>query len=168
MRLDYDSAVEEFGRRRNKRLCEKKVANNTYLFTSSLSPRPGDEFIGLRLHGNTVAIFYPGSIVKLFHAGWQTHTTKDRLNYIRGIRVYSLDGEWFIDTALHQGPHGRGKMNRPLFYNAMQVHQDSGEILSGVLYKPSKRKVHPQGHQAGVWTPPVWEAGRLERLAPSL
>ena len=155
--LDYDEAARLFEKRRSG---TKKVGNNTYLW------RDGECFV-MTLYGRRIASFYRHYVI-LDNCGWPTLTTKDRLNWCRGVRVYSLDGNWFIDTALHQGPPGRSKLNRAVFYNKMIVDQNSGEILSGVRYMDSKRRIHPPGHQTGVWTPPAWEAGRLERLAPSL
>jgi len=65
----------------------KKIANNTYLkleYKPSFNPNPnpniqGEESIVMYLHGHNVATFTPQHL-ELRSCGWQTVTTKDRLN----------------------------------------------------------------------------------------
>ena len=77
---------------------KKKVANNTYLHYIVDA-----NYIEMRLHGNTVAIFDIEG-VELFSSGWHTPTTKDRLNFalqLAGIpqTVYQRDWQWYITFA---------------------------------------------------------------------
>lgn len=149
--LDYEACSELYARRRQG-LGTKKIANNTYLFRHEK-----DDAYVVRLHGSPILCFYPGRKVKLDPCGWMTSLTQDRLNYALGVSVYTLDGDWYVTTNLHEGPQGRGRMNRPVFYSGMVIHQVSGEITTGVKFHRAQRLTHPQGHQVGVWTPPVWE-----------
>lgn len=164
--IDYEKALDllQRGRPKGER---KKLARNTYL-VGIVGIDGETSCVNLTLHGHAIAKLAPGNRVVLDSCGWTTMTTKDRLNYLRGLSVYTLHGVWYVSTKLHYGPEGFGRMNRPLFYDGMVIDQDSGEIPSGVRYWTPKRRVDPQGHQAGVWTPPDWEAGRIVRLAPSL
>ena len=55
----------------------------------------------IRLHGNKIAQL-DGSTLYLTNAGWETATTKSRLNAILsylvpGARIYSKDFTWYLD-----------------------------------------------------------------------
>ena len=83
----------------------KKIANNTHLTLIENIYYPdhigiGIEVVVMKLHGNTVAKFYPDKVC-LFDGGWRTNTTKNRLNLalnMAGILayVYQKDWEWYI------------------------------------------------------------------------
>lgn len=88
MTLDYGTAVEFISKGRNKE--SRRYANNTYL------ERRAENAIALRLHSTDVVTFYADDTVMLNSGGWLTVTTKDRLNYVLGIRVYSDRGRWFV------------------------------------------------------------------------
>lgn len=149
--LDYDTCDELYARR-HPSFSYRKIANNTYLYRHV----GGDTYV-VRLHGHPILCFSRDKTVELNTCGWRTQLTADRLNYASGVIVYALDGHWYVTTNLHEGPQGRGKMNRPVFYDGMVIHQLSGEITTGVKFHRARRLTHQQGHQVGVWTPPVWE-----------
>lgn len=67
----------------------RKVGNNTYLL------RRGTD-IALRLHTTDVVTMHDDGTVTLDSDGWLTVTTKDRMNYVDGIRVFSDRGRWFV------------------------------------------------------------------------
>ena len=59
-------------------------------------------FTTVRLHGNRIAEIAPNGDMSLSSAGWETVTTKSRLNaildcFFYGVRVYQRNFEWFID-----------------------------------------------------------------------
>ena len=62
---------------------------------------PTDETSKVYLHGNLIAIVGRDAI-KLFDGGWQTTTTKSRLNAIlatfglAGERVFAKNFDWFV------------------------------------------------------------------------
>jgi len=61
-----------------------------------------DGLFSVRLHGNEIARGTPKA-VRLFDCGWQTVTTKSRMNAVlRAIdspsRVYQTRGDWFLST----------------------------------------------------------------------
>lgn len=80
---------------------ERKVANNTVvsLFTEIIDDEHSVEIIELRLHGNLIAVFAP-SYVKITDAGWQSVTTKERLNHVlldnRLGYLLQNNGQWYL------------------------------------------------------------------------
>lgn len=70
----------------------RTIANNTML------TRHADGEVTLHLHGHTIARFKDG-FVTLYDAGWQTVTTKQRLNAILRPTPYSIgqkDFRWYV------------------------------------------------------------------------
>jgi hypothetical protein len=79
-----------------------RLANNTYC---SLEDRPDPTYsdwdnaspcVVVRLHGHEIVRVFPNGEVWGNDAGWQTHTTKDRLN--RFGRVWQKSNEWFYSN----------------------------------------------------------------------
>lgn len=50
----------------------------------------------LKLHGNVIARRC-GELLEVCDGGWQTNTTKERLNGIPGVSVCQKKGEWFLN-----------------------------------------------------------------------
>lgn len=69
----------------------RKVANNTFRFV-----RPEDGATVIRLHRTDIVQTYVDGRVKLNTGGWQTVTTKDRLNSFAPCRIYSEKGVWLV------------------------------------------------------------------------
>jgi hypothetical protein len=53
----------------------------------------------LTLFGNNIAFRYndPGSTLSIQTTGWQTVTTKERLNGLPGVRISQSKGEWYLN-----------------------------------------------------------------------
>lgn len=86
---DAEKAIQgHFTARRESR----KLANNTYL------ERRGDA-IAVRLHFTDVITFNPDGSVTLNSGGWRTVTTKDRMNFTSGVRVFQHAHEWYVAVA---------------------------------------------------------------------
>ena len=53
----------------------------------------------MKLHGNSIAFRYkyPKRSLKITNCGWQTNTTKERLNAIDGVSIYQKSGQWFLN-----------------------------------------------------------------------
>ena len=67
--------------------------------TSVSVDNEGNQFV--TLHGNCIATISNFGDIKLSSCGWQTVTTKSRLNaildtFLSGIGVYQKNFEWFI------------------------------------------------------------------------
>jgi len=62
----------------------------------------------VRLHGNKIAEIGEG-FIRLFDGGWQSNTTKSRLNAILsehgecGDKVFAKDFDWFLQMNTAQG-----------------------------------------------------------------
>lgn len=80
------------GRNRTSR----KLANNTYALRSAVGPGRSPVIV-IRLHKTNIITFHSDGVVEVTTGGWQTVTTKDRLNnYLPGgWRVYSDRGVWY-------------------------------------------------------------------------
>lgn len=76
------------------------------------------------LHGNHIATISEGS-VQLFDGGWQSNTTKSRLNAIleehgiKGERVYQKNFQWYVRMADKYGSF----VNIP-FYSGINLGDD--------------------------------------------
>ena len=70
----------------------KRIGNNTEL------DRLTHDSIGVLLHRTYVVVFYRDGKVKLNSGGWQTVTTKDRMNRFSPFQVYQDDHEWYVVT----------------------------------------------------------------------
>lgn len=129
--MNYQEAVATLKNRQSK-----KVANNTYLV------RDG-ESVAVRLHQTNVVTFTPEGTVILNTGGWQTVTTKDRINSFSPARVASDKGIWFVYYRENTGSHAYQPDDssewhrcRATFFDGMAVDssgvplvKDSGEEL---------------------------------------
>jgi len=60
------------------------------------------DYWSLFLHGNEIAQRYrfadsEGSTIKVSNAGWQSNTTKERLNGIPGVSIVQRKGVWYLN-----------------------------------------------------------------------
>lgn len=99
--MTYDKALRLLRTARNP-ANGKPIANNTRLFDR------GDH-IAIRLHNTDIIKLYPNGVVVLRHGGWQTITTKDRLNRYTDACIENRRGTWYLRD-------GRE------FYNGMTLH----------------------------------------------
>ena len=53
----------------------------------------------LKLHGNSIAFRYndPKSTLSITNCGWQSNTTKERLNALSGVNIYQKQGVWYLN-----------------------------------------------------------------------
>lgn len=53
----------------------------------------------LKLHGNEIAYRYndPERTLSITDAGWQTNTTKERLNGIPNVDIHQKNGVWYLN-----------------------------------------------------------------------
>lgn len=68
----------------------KKLDNNTYLIRIN-------DYIAVKLHDTNIIEFHADKTV-LTSGGWQTKTTKDRLNTYSGFRISQESGKWSLIT----------------------------------------------------------------------
>lgn len=85
--MDYKSADEKLQGRCQQ---SRKMGNNTYLH------RDGGDSISLRLHSTDVVTWYRNGDIKLNTGGWNTVTTRDRINEYSPWRVTSEREQLFL------------------------------------------------------------------------
>lgn len=86
--MNYQSAADLLTRGRNGK---KKLANNTYL-------RPTEnDAIAVQLHQTDIITILPDNVFVLNSGGWQTATTKARINELSPARLSQKNGLWFVD-----------------------------------------------------------------------
>ena len=59
----------------------------------------------LYLFGNAIAYLYndPARTLSITNAGWQTNTTKERLNGIPGVSINQRQGVWYLNGSPWDG-----------------------------------------------------------------
>ena len=78
----------------------------------------------VRLHGNKIAEV-GDTFIRLFDGGWQTNTTKSRLNAILeahgddGDRVFQKNFDWFVNINTWNGKSW--EMSTVPFFNSMRL-----------------------------------------------
>jgi len=51
----------------------------------------------LRLHGNTIAIIDALGVMSVCNAGWESNTTKERLNGLPNVSVHQKNWKWYLN-----------------------------------------------------------------------
>ena len=64
--------------------------------SSNSSVETVDGVTVMRLHGNAIAKRENGKL-SITSAGWETSTTKERLNGIPGVSIYQKDWQWYLN-----------------------------------------------------------------------
>jgi len=87
----------------NEQTIQKSISrNNTKTF---MNPETGE--ILVRLHGTVVARVQPGKAVFIYAGGWQTVTTKARINGVLQAlhapgHVVQKAGQWYVRNGQHE------------------------------------------------------------------
>ena len=56
-----------------------------------------DGWTYLRLHNNCIAILNAKGNLSITDTGWQTNTTKERLNGLPGVSIVQRNWKWFLN-----------------------------------------------------------------------
>ena len=90
--------MRKIEREMQKALCDRRNwrKDNTEVFNND----HGDQFV--YLHGHNIATIANNGDIRLSSCGWQTNTTKSRLNaildtYLHGASIFQKNFEWFVD-----------------------------------------------------------------------
>ena len=106
----YAEAVEVLNGR-----ISMKLGNNTYLEV----PPGQHDFVAVRLHSTYIVKFWADGQVTLHTGGWQTVTTKDRLNEFISQHIYQKDYVWYV---VGHTPEGAYDWDNPVeFTEGMNV-----------------------------------------------
>lgn len=91
------------------RVIEKKMVNAVSaqgkMSTNNTKVESDNGLTKVMLHGNTIAeIDWAGKLLYISNCGWQTTTTKSRLNAILGAlkpgtSIYQKKGTWYLSDA---------------------------------------------------------------------
>jgi hypothetical protein len=117
-------------------MMRRKWASNTWVHR-----RPHD-LIAVELHTTDILTFFPDDRVVLTHGGWQTQTTKNRMNDFLGnyVHVFSNHGNWHITCRFRIGDteYGEPKWVKGTvpFENGMAINVWTGEIVAHPHEKP--------------------------------
>ena len=51
----------------------------------------------LKLHGNTIAVLDEFNMLSISNAGWESNTTKERLNGLPHVRIHQRKFQWYLN-----------------------------------------------------------------------
>ena len=94
--------------RKIERLMNAAITEGRNWSNANTSVTHTDEVAQVRLHGNLIAEI-GDTFIRLFDGGWQSNTTKSRLNAIlaehgeQGDRVFQKSFDWFVSMNTAQG-----------------------------------------------------------------
>lgn len=88
--LTYNECQEKIKRGRNG---TKKLGNNTYLHKML------DGSFGVKLHDTFVVIIHANGNYTLNSGGWETVTTKKRINEYGPVNIYQRQGIWYLSNS---------------------------------------------------------------------
>lgn len=112
--MNYQNALEKLGKRDSR-----KIDNNTYL------QKRGEDKIAIKLHATDIVVFSPDATV-LNSGGWQTVTTKDRMNKFVPGRVFSDRGIWYYSASGKWNPQ-----ESVAFADGLTIHSDGSVTGQG-------------------------------------
>ena len=112
---------------------------------TSVSFNEADNVSVVRLHGNKIAEV-GDTFIRLFDGGWQTNTTKSRLNAIleahgdKGDRVFQKNFDWFVSINTRQG------MSTVPFFNSMRLGWYPVAFFCPLYYQQCNSKIPAPWH----------------------
>lgn len=89
---------------------EKKLGHNTIVHMVRVMDSPEDQ-VAVKYHGTDIIRVDREGVVTLSTGGWDTPTTKDRLNQFlrcRNMSIYQKKGEWYITNRFGHFPYKDG------------------------------------------------------------
>ncbi|NDC23379.1 MAG: hypothetical protein EBZ49_04540 [Proteobacteria bacterium] len=103
--MTHSQAVSMVRGKRNAN--RRKVGNNTYAEILS------DGSVGITLHRTCVVRIHEDGTYTLSNGGWQTSTTKDRINQYSPYTVFQKNFEWFVSKGEQVFPFYSGMVIGP-------------------------------------------------------
>lgn len=108
---------------------EKKLGNNTWVLKTE-DWRNGLDAVAVKYHDTNILLINSGGVTTINNGGWDTNTTKDRLNQFlrcKGIYISQKKYQWYIT-----GPMGTEK-----YVNGTEILPD-GQVV--IPYDEEKAK----------------------------
>ena len=93
--MNYAEAYALVAGKNNRK--SRKLENNTRGYIEY------DGSVSIELHSTKVVTLYANGLVKLASGGWQTVTTKDRMNRYSPVYVQQRKGEWYVKIGREDG-----------------------------------------------------------------
>lgn len=84
-------SVDKFLSRETFKKSNMEVEKCYNAFTGSVN-----EF-RLKLHGNTIAVLDEFNMLSISNAGWESNTTKERLNGLPNVRINQKKFKWYLN-----------------------------------------------------------------------
>lgn len=142
--MNYKEADEKLqGRCRQSR----KLENNTYIQRRNLY-EDGKDAIALRLHSTDILTFYPNGKIQVGTGGWDTVTTRDRLNrYLpRPWRVFGERGATIISNFCSWGNEKPKRAFEVVLNNAAFINPN-GTVSGGDNAKEYRDRIHREDNE---------------------
>lgn len=95
----------------------------------------------LWLHNNKIAEWRDGEIW-ITNAGWQSRTTKERLNGIGGVQITQRAGSWYLNGNFWQGEWTSVNANSPMRRQENEVEFDTTSEWMKTYSKPKYSVFH--------------------------
>lgn len=93
--LTYESCRHLVDNKRYNPVTGVKIAHNTHLFYD-----PANSRYLITLHGNTILAVHYDDSHSLYDGGFQSVTTKQRLNALSHCGVYQRAHQWYVPTSI--------------------------------------------------------------------
>jgi len=77
--------------------------NRTNFSKANMIVKNENEETRLKLHGNTIAILNENNELFITNCGWESNTTKERLNALPNVSIRQKNFEWFLNGELWNG-----------------------------------------------------------------
>lgn len=90
-RLSYEEGLEKL-----KGKDQKKLENNTWLVKLNKTT------LGVKLHDTVVVYIFKSGVYQLNTGGWQTATTKDRINRYGPATVFQKNNIWYVGDGIFE------------------------------------------------------------------
>lgn len=74
-----------------------KFLNKETFRKSNMSVEESYGIYRLKLHGNTIATIDELGVLSISNAGWQSNTTKERLNGFPGVHIKQKNWTWYLN-----------------------------------------------------------------------
>ena len=93
-----------------------KIGNNTWLLKTNKG-------YGIKYHNTVIIEILPHDLYVLNVNGWETSTTKQRMNQLLPVYIYSEKGVWYFNKS-----GDRNKKNRVAYEDGMIINKD-GDVV---------------------------------------
>ena len=146
--MKYQDLKTTLSTARNRK-AGKPIANNTRIFDRG-------DYLAIRLHNTDILCYFPNGDIRLDSGGWQTVTTKARMNEYAPCHIYSERGIWFISyenntygyadgMTLHPDGSVSGAQSKAAMNAQKQLRKNVAKYAKGFVRALKAGKVGPPG-----------------------